>query len=160
MAILKTQHDADLGLFDDCDVGTRFREHEVGRLRRLADCRRPSTPPVTRSSEIVSAWPAWRAALAAYAADPALEAATDRHEAFVRRLLTVPARTFEGLIAKARAFDLLLGDDDALARAPESDFDAFGLNESVLARDLIRLVRADAPPADPIRPAAAIRPKR
>jgi hypothetical protein len=162
-ALLKTQHDAELGLFDGDGVGTPYGKAEVELLRSSAN-RWPTaapgesraTPPVqTRSSEIVSAWPAWGAALATCVADPALDAAADHHEDLLRRLLATPALTLDGVVAKARAFDSLFGDDAELARNAKSDFDAFGPNESVLARalarDLIRLARAAQPPAPPSR---------
>jgi hypothetical protein len=79
-----------------------------------------------------------------------LDAAADRHEDLLRRLVFMPALTLDGVVAKARAFDSLFGDDDALARTAESDLAAFGPNESVLARalarDLLRLARAATPP--------------
>jgi len=156
-AILKTQRDAELGLFDGQGVGTPYRKAEIDRLRPLADRQtssvsaEPPPPHLTRSCEIVSAWPAWSAALATCADDCALDGAADRHEELLRRLLVMPALTLDGVVAKARAFDSLFGDDAALARSAESDFDRFGPTESVLAlalaRDLIRIARAAAPPS-------------
>jgi hypothetical protein len=159
--VLKSQQDAQRGLFLGDGIGKPYDEVEIAAIRVF--CRRVGRSPdgdvdpkraYFRAMEILRAWADWQDAIKAeeersglVAANAAYRIVQDKFDAVAGALAKTPAATIEGVLAKTRAFLCVFTDDDAMASNIRDELRDFGADEDVapmsLARDLIRLVKSE-----------------
>jgi hypothetical protein len=161
-ALLRTEADFALGLFvSKGAIGKIYEQEDIALIRALVrrEGRRPgdrhSYSVFARGLAIIEHWHEWQeevaeaeAASGYRAADEAQSEVHDRQREAAKKLAVLPANTFDGMVAKARAFQFIFPDDPALYKQLCNDLDRFGADGEALAMslaaDLIRLARKEA----------------